>query len=82
MESQNVMIHVRFAPDGTVVEISERPAGLTPQDWFNHLSDSVGQAYQALAGGRGLFRLMRGELDALKPDSSASPDGGPTEIRI
>lgn len=35
MESQNVLIHVRFAPNASVVEISERPAALSPQDWFN-----------------------------------------------
>jgi len=34
MDSANVMIHVRFAPNGTVIEISERPPGVSPQDWF------------------------------------------------
>ena len=29
--STDVMIHVRFAPDGTVTEIGERPAGCTAQ---------------------------------------------------
>ncbi len=48
MESQNVLIHVRFAPNGAVVEISERPAGLSPQEWFNFLSDKAGNVYQAL----------------------------------
>ena len=64
--STNVMIHARFAPNGTVVEIGERPAALTPQDWFNFLSDNAGANYQALAGGRGLFRLTRTETEALK----------------
>jgi hypothetical protein len=66
METQNVMVHVRFAPNGTVVEISERPKALSPQDWFNCLSDKVGTVYQPLSGGRGVFRLTRGEVDALK----------------
>lgn len=66
MDTQNVILHARFAPNGTVVEISERPAGLTPQDWFNFLSDKAGDVYQPLAGGRGVFRLTRAELDALK----------------
>ncbi|HTO59801.1 MAG TPA: hypothetical protein VMM15_00960 [Bradyrhizobium sp.] len=61
-----VIIHARFAPNGTVVEISERPTGLTPQEWFNFLSDKAGDVYQTLAGGRGVFRLTRGEVDALK----------------
>lgn len=67
----NVMIHARFAPNGTVVEIGERPPALTPQDWFNFLSDNAGAKYQALAGGRGLFRLTRTEADALKASAVA-----------
>jgi len=51
MEPHKVMIHLRFAPNGTVVEISERPKSLTPQEWFNFLSDKAGNAYQALSGG-------------------------------
>ena len=66
MEQQNVIIHARFAPNGTVVEISERPAALSPQEWFNFLSDKAGTHYQALSGGRGVFRLTRPEVDALK----------------
>jgi len=65
-EQEKVIIHARFAPNGTVVEISERPGALTPQDWFNFLSEKAGDAYQALAGGGGVFRLSRGEIDALK----------------
>ena len=69
MESQNVVIHVRFAPNGVVVEISERPTGLSPQEWFNYLSDKAANVYQPFAGGRGVFRLTRGALDALKAKS-------------
>ncbi|HUB64864.1 MAG TPA: hypothetical protein VL996_10565 [Methylocella sp.] len=67
-----VMIHIRFAPNGSVVEIGERPATLSPQDWFDFLSDNVGLKYQALAGGRGVFRLMRTETDDLKARAVAS----------
>ena len=70
-KSTNVLIHARFAPNGTVVEIGERPAALTPQDWFNFLSDNAGANYQTLAGGRGLFRLTRSETDALKTSAVA-----------
>jgi hypothetical protein len=66
MNTHNVVLHARFAPNGTVVEISERPQGLSPQDWFNFLSDKAGDVFQTLAGGRGVFRLTRAELDALK----------------
>lgn len=70
MESQKVLIHVRFAPNGVVVEISERPPALSPQEWYNFLSDKAANAYQALAGGRGVFRLTKGALDPLKAEST------------
>lgn len=64
---ENVTLHVRFASDGTVAEISERPAGLTPQQWFNRLSDAIGmKAYQTFAGGRGIFKVARDQVEALK----------------
>lgn len=60
------MIHVRFSADGTVAEISERPASLSPQQWFNELSDAAPTLYQALAGGRGIFRLSPAQLDSIR----------------
>lgn len=72
MDAEKVLIHARFSPNGTVVEISERPEGLDPQDWFNYLSDRVGDVYQALAGGRGIFRLDRAKIDALKAEYVAN----------
>lgn len=70
--SETVMIHVRFAPNGTVVEISERPQGISPQDWFDHLSANKPLVYQALAGGRGIFRIEREELETLRASVKAS----------
>lgn len=67
----NAILHVRFAANGSVIEISERPAALTPQDWFNFLSLEVPSTYQALAGGRGVFRIPTDALPALK--ASAAP---------
>jgi hypothetical protein len=72
MESQGVLIHVRFAPNGVAVEIGERPAALSPQQWFNYLSDAAGDVYQVFAGGRGVFRLTAARLDALKAGSTAT----------
>jgi len=72
MESQSVLVHVRFAPNGTVVEISERPSALSPQDWFNSLCDKASDVYQPLAGGRGVFRLTRTVVDAFKAESTAN----------
>jgi len=66
MDTKDIVLHARFAPNGAVVEIGERPASVAPQDWFNFLSDKAGDVYQTLAGGRGVFRLTRAELDALK----------------
>jgi hypothetical protein len=71
MESQSVLIHVRFAPNGVVVEISERPPALSPQEWFNGLCDNASDVYQPLAGGRGLFRLTRAVVDVLKAESTS-----------
>jgi hypothetical protein len=69
METQSVLIHVRFAPNGVVVEISERPTALSPQQWYDFLSDKAANAYQPLAGGRGVFRLTRAVVDAFKAES-------------
>lgn len=66
MESAEIMIHVRFSPDGTVREISARPATLSAQDWFNRLSNEAASAYQALSGGRGLFRMSAVQLQSLQ----------------
>lgn len=70
MDAETVIIHARFAPNGTVVEISERPQGLDPQDWFNFLSYRSADTYQALAGGRGVFRISRSQIDAFKAEST------------
>jgi hypothetical protein len=69
--SNEVMIHVRFAPNGTVMEIAERPDGCSAQDWFNLLSRRDGLAYQALSGGRGLFRLSPEALAELRAQTLA-----------
>lgn len=66
MSNDQIMVHVRFSPDGTVREISQRPATLSAQDWFNRLSTEAAGAYQSLSGGRGLFRLSPTELQSLQ----------------
>tara|TARA_B100000780_G_C21015465_1_gene406792 strand:+ start:92 stop:304 length:213 start_codon:yes stop_codon:yes gene_type:complete len=69
---ENATIHVRFAPNGTVTEISARPDALTPQQWFNWLSGNAANAYRAYAGGRGVFKLNEGELEQLQRSAMAS----------
>ncbi len=66
METSYAVIHTRFAPDGAVVDISERPAWATPQQWFDMLSRNTVNAYRALLGGRGVFQLPREQLQGLK----------------
>jgi hypothetical protein len=65
------LIHVRFNPNGTIGEIGECPAGVSLQNWFKFLSKNTLNCYQALAGGRGLFKLPRTHVDSLKAAASA-----------
>lgn len=63
--SDRQLIHVRFQPDGSVMEIGERPASLSAQQWFAKLS-TAGTSFESLSGGRGVFRLTSDEVAALK----------------
>ena len=72
MSGGNVMVHVRFAPDGAVTEIGERPDAMPPQHWFDHLSVKAGESYQPLSGGRGVFRIARSDVDGLKTSLSSA----------
>jgi len=66
MSEANVLIHVRFSPDGVVTEIGERPGATAPQQWFNFLAEKVGESFQPLSGGRGVFRVGRSAVDDFK----------------
>lgn len=70
MENDQIMIHVRFAPNGTVSSIGERPTTLSEQDWFNLLVSSTTDSYETLSGGRALFRLPRQQVDQLKSSAA------------
>jgi hypothetical protein len=70
MENNQIMIHVRFAPNGTVSSIGERPATLSEQDWFNLLASSTTDSYETLSGGRALFRLPKQQVDQLKSSAA------------
>ncbi|TGN75006.1 hypothetical protein EOW77_0033300 [Bradyrhizobium yuanmingense] len=56
-----IIIHVRFASNGSVLQISERPPRLT----------RASSAYRPLAHGRGLFCLTRAAVDALRQQTTA-----------
>ncbi|WP_342709686.1 hypothetical protein AAFG13_35315 [Bradyrhizobium sp. B124] len=70
MNSPQVIIHVRFAPNGRVVQISERPAKLTPNQWFDVLNARASSTYRPLARGRGVFRLTRTAIEAFKQETA------------
>lgn len=72
MTSEIALIHVRFGSNGGVVEISERPAPFSPQEWFDWLSNNVTDEYQALSGGRGIFRIAKEKLEELRKSIAAS----------
>ncbi len=71
MAPTEIVIHARYMPDGSVNEISERPEGVSGQEWFNLLCVKVPNAAQALAGGRMIFRISAAELETLKASASA-----------
>jgi len=66
MSNAEVMIHVRFSPDGAVVEISQRPGTATPQGWFDYLTERVGESFQPLSGGRGIFRVAPAAVESFR----------------
>jgi hypothetical protein len=72
MSDDVVNLHVRFAPDGSVSEISARPAEATPQAWFDWVALNTFDMYRALSGGRGIFTLPREKLDELRAGIAAS----------
>lgn len=66
MENNEIMIHVRFAPNGAVTEISDCPTDASPQKWFDFLSRSTSNSYASLSGGRGVYRMSREQVVSLK----------------
>jgi hypothetical protein len=70
MDDTKVVIHVRFAPNGDVTDIGERPAAVAPQAWYNKLSVRAADDYEPLIGGRGVFRLTRDAVTAIQQAAS------------
>jgi hypothetical protein len=70
-EENQVVVHVRFAPNGDVVEVGERVKGKNPQEWFDFLAAKYGgQHYLGLSGGRGVFRLTKDQLELAKSEAA------------
>jgi hypothetical protein len=69
-EDNKVVVHVRFAPNGDVVEVGERVKGKNPQEWFDFLAYKFGhEHYLGLSGGRGVFRLTKDQLEQAKAEA-------------
>jgi hypothetical protein len=66
MSNSEVLIHVRFAPNGVVTEIGERPEATPAQHWFDYLTTQAGEEFQPLSGGRGIFRIARERVESFK----------------
>jgi hypothetical protein len=70
-EEDKVVVHVRFAPNGDVVEVGERVSGKNPQEWFDFLANMYGDKhYLGLFGGRGVFRLTKEQLEKAKAEAA------------
>jgi hypothetical protein len=70
-EEDKVVVHVRFAPNGDVVEVGERVRGKNPQEWFDFLANMYGHHhYLGLSGGRGVFRLTKEQLEKAKAEAA------------
>jgi hypothetical protein len=61
-QAYDVLVQVRFHPDGKVWQINERPDGVDVQSWFDHLCKVQGKNFRALSGGRGSFQLSADEV--------------------
>ncbi len=61
----DVLVHVRYRPDGEIFSIGEKPERLSEGQWLKHLLATASPYYQTLAGGRGFFRIPRQAFAAL-----------------
>jgi len=52
-----VVVNVRFLPNGLVNNITHKPEHLSHQEWFDRLCRVTSGAFMPLSGGRGAFRI-------------------------
>lgn len=55
--TDDVLIHVRFAPNADIFTIDRLPAGQSGKAWFDHLYANASSYYRTFANGRGFFRI-------------------------
>jgi hypothetical protein len=64
-KNAEVLIHVRFRPDGNVFTIDLKPNNTNENEWYTYLLERASAHYSTLAGGRGFFRLPRDRYEAI-----------------
>ncbi len=52
-----VVVNVRFQPNGLVNMINYKPQGINDQEWFDRLCRVASSHYMPLSGGRGAFTI-------------------------
>jgi hypothetical protein len=52
-----VVVNVRFQPNGLVLQINNKPQNLSDQEWFDRLCRVASGCFRALSGGRGAFSI-------------------------
>ncbi|GLI25266.1 MULTISPECIES: hypothetical protein [Xanthobacter] len=55
--TDDVLIHVRFAPNADIFTIDRLPEGQSGKAWFEHLYANASSYYRTFANGRGFFRI-------------------------
>lgn len=66
----DVIVNIRFFPDGTVNTIDNRPAQISAQDWFHLLCRKAPFSFCSLAGGRGHYRIPFANFQAIVAEAA------------
>lgn len=61
----DIIVNVRFLPNGLVDFVTNQPQHMSSQAWFDHLCRMAPEHYKALSGGRGSFCINADEFAAL-----------------
>jgi len=64
MHDAEVTIQVKYNPAGDCIYCAEAPAGVSAQDWHNHLSHNL--KIHPLSGGRAAFYTTHEDLARFK----------------
>jgi hypothetical protein len=64
MQDSEVTVQVKYDPAGNCIYCAEAPAGVSAQDWHNHLSNNL--KIHPLSGGRAAFYTTHEDLARFK----------------